>query len=179
MNNIHIQYYTTVYGDLIVGSYLDKLCLLDWKNRKNRDSIDNRLLKNLDAKFIEKNSMIIENTIIELEEYFQKQRTSFTIPLLLIGTTFQKKVWESLLKIPYGKTSTYLKQSRNIDNEKAVRAVANANGANAISIIVPCHRIIGTDGKLTGYAGGLESKYKLLKLENKYSKSLPCISINL
>ena len=168
MNNIHIQYYTTIYGDLIVGSYLDKLCLLDWKDRKNRDSIDNRLLKNLNSKFIEKDSATIQNTIIELEEYFKKQRINFTIPLLLVGTTFQKKVWQSLLQIPYGKTSTYLEQSKSIDNEKAVRAVANANGANAISIIIPCHRIIGTNGKLTGYAGGLETKYKLLDLENTY-----------
>jgi len=83
----------------------------------------------------------------------------------MVGTDFQKNVWEALLKVPYGTTSTYLQLAKDIDNEKAVRAVANANGANAIGIIIPCHRIIGTNGELTGYAGGLPLKKRLLKLE--------------
>ena len=84
----------------------------------------------------------------------------------MVGTEFQKSVWEELLKIPYGQTASYLELSRAIGNEKAVRAVANANGANAIGIIIPCHRIIGSDGSLTGYAGGLDVKRKLLEIEN-------------
>jgi len=84
---------------------------------------------------------------------------------LFVGSDFQKTVWEKLLTIPYGKTTSYLELSRMLGDEKAIRAVATANGANAISIIVPCHRVIGSDGSLTGYAGGLNAKQKLLQLE--------------
>ena len=83
----------------------------------------------------------------------------------MVGTDFQKSVWEALMNIPYGKTVSYLELSQNIGKPKAVRAVANANGANALSLFIPCHRIIGKDGSLTGYAGGLEIKKKLLELE--------------
>ena len=165
MNQINIQYHNTKYGELIIGSYEDKLCMLDWKYRKRRESIDNRISKALNAKFVEEDSSVIKNTILELDEYFNKQREEFTVPLLMLGTDFQKKVWEALIEVPYGTTSTYLQLSKDIENEKAVRAVANANGANAISIIIPCHRIIGTNGKLTGYAGGLDAKKRLLELE--------------
>ena len=84
---------------------------------------------------------------------------------MLVGSDFQKTVWNTLLQIPYGKTETYLGLSKSMNNEKAIRAVASANGANAFSIIVPCHRVIGSDGKLVGYAGGLSVKKKLLELE--------------
>ncbi|HIP27800.1 MAG TPA: methylated-DNA--[protein]-cysteine S-methyltransferase, partial [Sulfurovum sp.] len=87
-------------------------------------------------------------------------------PLLMVGTDFQRSVWDGLIKIPYGTTASYLELSKNIDNEKAVRAVASANGANAISILIPCHRIIGSNGDLVGYAGGLSAKKKLLELES-------------
>ena len=87
---------------------------------------------------------------------------------MLAGTDFQKTVWQSLLQIPYGKTMTYLDLSRNMGNEKAIRAIASANGANAISIIIPCHRIIGSNGELVGYAGGLPTKKRLLQLESAY-----------
>ena len=166
--NINIHYHKTIYGELIIGSYDNKLCLLDWKNRTKRDTIDNRLQKNLNAKFVEYIDDIIKLTIKQLNEYFAQKRTFFSIPILLVGTSFQKKVWNSLLDIPYGTTSTYKIQSKHIGNEKAIRAVANANGANVISIIIPCHRIIGSNGKLTGYAGGLEVKEKLLELERQH-----------
>jgi len=95
-----------------------------------------------------------------------QERKEFDIPIHMVGTSFQQKVWNELLKIPYGKKDTYLGLSQNINNTKAIRAVAAANGANAISIIIPCHRIVGSDGKLVGYAGGLSVKKKLLLLEN-------------
>jgi methylated-DNA-[protein]-cysteine S-methyltransferase len=103
---------------------------------------------------------------MQLKAYFSGTRKIFNIPLLMVGTEFQKSVWEGLIKIPYGTTTSYLELSKNIGNEKAVRAVASANGANAISILIPCHRIIGSDGSLVGYAGGLPAKKKLLTLEN-------------
>ncbi len=165
MNKINIQHHNTKYGELIIGSYEDKLCMLDWKHRKMRKSIDNRITKNLNATFINQDSKVIQNTITELEEYFNLERKKFDIPLLILGTPFQISVWKALIKVPYGTTSSYLQLSKDIENEKAVRAVANANGANAISIIIPCHRIIGSNGKLTGYAGGLNAKKQLLGLE--------------
>ncbi len=163
---ISIGYFTTPVGELILGSYEGKLCLADWRYRKKREQIDSRLQKGLNAQYVEENSEVIEATITQLEEYFSHKRKVFDIPLLMLGTDFQNSVWEGLIKIPYGKTASYLELAKNVGNEKAVRAVASANGANAISILIPCHRIIGSDGSLTGYAGGLDVKKKLLELES-------------
>ncbi len=162
---INIQFYKTPVGELILGSYQNKICLADWRFRKMRNTIDTRICKKLNAVFTENTSDIIEKTKEQLHEYFTKKRTKFDLNLLLIGTDFQKKVWLELQKIPFGKTYSYLELSKNINNEKAIRAVASANGANAISIIIPCHRIIGSNGKLVGYAGGIPAKKKLLNLE--------------
>jgi methylated-DNA-[protein]-cysteine S-methyltransferase len=130
-----------------------------------RVSVDNRLKKGLNATFIEKDNQLLKETRKQLDEYFNMERKDFDIPLLMVGTDFQKSVWDALLEVPYGSTSTYLNLAKQINNEKAVRAVANANGANAIAIIIPCHRIIGTNGELTGFGGGLPLKKRLLKLE--------------
>lgn len=136
-----------------------------------RESIDKRIKKGLNSDFIEESSDVIENTKAQLTEYFTDERKEFDIPLLFVGSDFQKSIWDALTQIPYGTTNTYLGLSRIIGNEKAIRAVASANGANAISIIVPCHRIIGSDGKMVGYAGGLAVKKKLLTLENALYES--------
>jgi len=164
--NVKIQYHKTPIGELIIGSYDNKLCLCDWRYRKMRDSIDTRIKKGLNAEFVDETSTVIQNTIGELEEYFNDKRSSFSIPLLLVGTDFQKLVWDVLLTIPFGQTESYISLSKKLKNEKAIRAVGTANGANAISILVPCHRIIGSNGDLVGYAGGLAAKKKLLTLEN-------------
>jgi len=166
VNTICIQTYTSPIGDILLGSYEGKLCIADWKYRRMRTSIDKRLQKGLNAEYVEEGSDVIEETIVQMKEYFANERKDFDIPLLMVGTEFQKSVWEGLIKIPYGTTASYLKLSKNIGNEKAVRAVASANGANAISILIPCHRIIGSNGDLVGYAGGLPAKKKLLGLEN-------------
>lgn len=165
-NQIQIQYYKSPVGELIIGVFDNQLCLCDWKYRKMRTAVDKRIQKGLNAEYIEKNHPIIEQTIEQLEAYFEDKKTTFDIPLLMIGTDFQQSVWNALIQIPYGKTASYLELSRRLGNEKAIRAVATANGANAISIIIPCHRIIGSDGSLVGYAGGLSAKKQLLKLEN-------------
>lgn len=107
----------------------------------------------------------------ELNDYFTGQLKSFEIPIILDGTDFQKKVWRELLKIPYGKKKTYGEIARAIGSPGAARAVGNANNKNKIPIIVPCHRVLGADGSLTGYAGGLEKKQWLLKHEKKYKRS--------
>jgi methylated-DNA-[protein]-cysteine S-methyltransferase len=110
-------------------------------------------------------SKILITTIKQVEEYLAGSRQKFSIPLDLQGTEFQKKVWQELLQIPFGKTKSYKEIAVLIQNEKAVRAVGTANGRNPISLIIPCHRVIGSNGTLTGYAGGLKIKEKLLKLE--------------
>jgi methylated-DNA-[protein]-cysteine S-methyltransferase len=166
VNCISIQYYKSPIGELVLGSFNDELVLSDWRYRKMRASIDNRIQKELKLEFKEKESEIIDITILQLTEYFNKERTKFDIPLKMIGTDFQKSVWEKLLKIQYGKTDTYLGLSKKLGNEKAIRAVATANGANAISILIPCHRVIGSDNSLVGYAGGIIAKKKILELEN-------------
>ena len=163
---IHTEFYSSPYGELILGSYNDELCLCDWRYRKRRVGIDRRIESGLMANFVESGSLVIEETKAQLLQYFDGKRKEFDLPLLLVGTEFQKQVWNSLIEIPFGKTLSYAGLSRKLGDEKAIRAVARANGDNAISIIVPCHRILGSDGSLTGYAGGLRTKQKLLQLEN-------------
>lgn len=107
----------------------------------------------------------IKNCITQLDEYFNGTRKKFNIDVNPIGTEFQGKVWHELMKIPYGKTITYLEQAKQLGDEKAIRAIAAANGKNPIPIIIPCHRVIGTDGSLTGYAGGILKKEWLLEHE--------------
>ena len=145
-----------------------QLCLCDWRFRKMRSSIDERIKSGLQAIYTEEGSGIIEETKAQLSQYFSGERQQFELPLLLVGSEFQKQVWNELLRIPFGKTESYAGLSKKLGNIEAIRAVASANGANAISIIVPCHRILGSDGSLTGYAGGLETKRKLLRLENAF-----------
>jgi len=107
---------------------------------------------------------------MQLQEYFDGERQQFDLNLNPEGTAFQKKVWEALQHIPYGKTMTYLGLSQRLGDVKAIRAVANANGKNPLWIIVPCHRVIGSDGSLTGYAGGLHRKQWLLEHESPYKQ---------
>lgn len=159
--------YETPCGTLKLGSFGDELCLCDWQVEKHRNHVENRLRRILDAEFEEGTSAAIDNAIAQLEEYLNGKRQEFDIPLLFVGTDFQKKVWNQLLSIPFGKTTSYGEMARQIGMPKAVRAVANANGANSISIFAPCHRVIGSDHTLTGYGGGLAAKEYLLKLENR------------
>lgn len=164
-NIIRIHRYHAPCGDLILGSYGGKLCLCDWAAGRCRDTVDRRLRRLLQAGCEESMSETVREAAGQLDEYFREGRTTFDIPLLLAGTDFQKKVWNKLLEIPYGETVSYGELARMADMPKAVRAVANANGANAISIFVPCHRVIGSDRSLTGYGGGLAAKRMLLDLE--------------
>ena len=113
-----------------------------------------------------KETPLIRECFNQLKEYFQGTRREFTIPIEAEGSEFQKKVWKALLDIPYGQTRTYKEIAIAIGNEKACRAVGMANNRNPISIIIPCHRVIGANGKLVGYGGGLDIKEKLLNIEN-------------
>ncbi|MEO8534474.1 MAG: methylated-DNA--[protein]-cysteine S-methyltransferase [Flavobacterium sp.] len=109
---------------------------------------------------------ILQEAVDQLQEYFEGKRTDFTFRLNPKGTEFQQKVWKSLLEIPYGKTVSYMDQTKKLGDIKAIRAVASANGKNPLWIVVPCHRVIGTNGSLTGYAGGIWRKKWLLEHEN-------------
>ena len=113
----------------------------------------------------------LEDCVFQLQEYFDGKRKAFDIKLNPEGTDFQKKVWNQLLEILYGKTLSYLELSKQLGDVKAIRAVANANGKNPIWIIIPCHRVIGSDGSLTGYAGGLNRKQWLLEHESPYKQT--------
>lgn len=173
MNQIYIQYYKTKIGELIFGTYDKKLCLLDFRYRRMQKTVDNRIKKALHADFVEQDNAMLKESKKQFDEYCKGERKIFDIPLLLIGSDFQKSVWHALMEVPYGTTTSYLQLAKNINNAKAVRAVANANGANAIGIIIPCHRVIGSDGTLVGYGGGLAVKKRLLTLEkNNNQQSL-------
>lgn len=165
MDKIIIHRFASPYGDLLLGSYEDRLCMCDWMYRKMRSVIDKKIRERLQAEFSEGNSAVITRAESQLLEYFAGRRKEFTIPLIMAGTEMQEDVWNRLIRIPFGKTVSYLELSKQVGKPDAVRAIAAANGANAISIFIPCHRVIGTNGELTGYAGGLNVKRKLLQLE--------------
>lgn len=166
MDSIQTSIYNSPFGELILGSFGQQLCLCDWRYRKMRASIDERIQSGLQSEYVEGESDIIQETKAQLSQYFSGERQGFDLPLVLVGSGFQKQVWKELQQIPFGKTVSYTGLSEKLGNREAIRAVASANGANAISIIVPCHRVLGSDGSLTGYAGGLAIKKKLLQLEN-------------
>ena len=171
MNNdnvIIINHFDFPCGEMILGSFDGRLCLCDWADGRRRIAVDQRLQKMLNANYVEGSSEVIDIAQKQLNEYFLHQRREFDIPLLFVGTDFQKIVWNELLKTPYGATVSYGELARRIGMPNAVRAVANANAVNALSIIAPCHRIIGSNGSLTGYGGGLERKMFLLELEKNY-----------
>ncbi len=146
----------TKVGDLYLVATAEGLRGIFWKKQ------DVPMLTALDES---PEAKMIARTLCELDEYFAGKRRNFEIPMDAEGTDFQKKVWRRLQAIPYGQTASYAEIARSLKNEKAVRAVGAAYGRNPISILVPCHRVIGADGKLTGYAGGLKAKEKLLALE--------------
>lgn len=165
MEPIVIRYHSNSLGDLLLGSYQGSLCLLDYRYRKTRKTVDARLCKGLGTYFVEGDNELLSYTLHCLEEYLLGERRHFELPLLLHGTPFQKTIWSILASLPYGSTISYLEVSQLAGKEKAVRAVANAVGANPLGIVIPCHRVIAHNGALGGYAGGLVAKKKLLDLE--------------
>lgn len=134
------------------------------------DGISSVTVLNSEEKITDIIPVILEDCVIQLNEYFEGSRKQFDLKLNPQGTDFQKNIWKHLEDIPYGKTTTYLELSKEYGDVKAIRAVANANGKNPLWIIVPCHRVIGSDGSLTGYAGGLHRKQWLLEHESPYKQ---------
>jgi AraC family transcriptional regulator of adaptative response/methylated-DNA-[protein]-cysteine methyltransferase len=157
--------FDTPLGNMTACSADGKLCLLYFGGINHVSDF----LKNNSEEVEYNEDSCITQLKKELDEYFSGRRKNFTIPLLPAGTTFQKKVWETLIGIPYGSTRSYAEQAALLGNPGSIRAMAKANGANQIAILIPCHRVIGSDGSLTGYAGGLERKKWLLDHEQRFS----------
>lgn len=183
MEKVYCREVATPVGSVILGAIGDKLCLCDWKNGKRRMQNDNRIKRILKAELVyipslrddpdtlsEANALldsiaVLDETDRELREYFAGKRKYFDIPLLMLGTDFQKSVWRALQEIPYGEVVSYMDIAHRIGNPKAVRAVSQAIGSNPLAILIPCHRVVGSNGSLTGFAGGLDAKQYLLELE--------------
>jgi methylated-DNA-[protein]-cysteine S-methyltransferase len=165
--NIEIVYYQSPVGVLEIrstgSSISDVLFVNSWKGVQLNES---------ELSFVKPKSPVIKACIKQLDEYFAGTRTAFTIHTSQVGTVFQQTVWKELCNIPYGRTISYLELSKRIGNVKAIRAVGTANGNNSISIIVPCHRVIGSDGTLVGYGGDLWRKKWLLEHEGKIANGV-------
>lgn len=164
---VNIAYIETDMGLMVAGSTETGICMFEFADYKLIDLELRQLGKHFKAPLVQGENRHIETLRRQIEEYFKGDRRAFDIPLDLVGTEFQKEVWLALLKIPYGSTTTYARQAELIGKSTSVRAVANANGKNKISIILPCHRVIGSDGSLTGYGGGMWRKRKLLEFEQR------------
>lgn len=150
----YIQYFDSKIGRTGVVEQNGKICKV-------------QINKPINKEFIQKSTPLLEEAIKQLKEYFAGTRKQFELPIYLEATEFKKQVWEELLKIPYGTTATYKQIAQRIGRPKAARAVGMANHDNPIPVIIPCHRVIGANGKLTGYALGLEMKEELLGLERR------------
>ena len=136
----------------------------------DKDGVQSISVLNSQEKITEVIPEALEDCVYQLNEYFKGERKQFSFTLNPQGTTFQNLVWKALLTIPYGKTCSYLDLSKQLGDPKAIRAVANANGKNPLWIVIPCHRVIGSDGSLTGYAGGLHRKKWLIEHESPYKQ---------
>ena len=157
--------YQSACGDLLLGSFEGALCLCDWVSKPKRAKTDAMIRRLSGSGYV---AMPCEVTLLaarQLDEYFAGRSRCFDVPLRLLGTEFQRRVWQAIGEVPYGNTISYGELAERVGDRRAVRAVAAAVGANPVSIFVPCHRIVGSDGALVGYAGGLEAKRRLLELE--------------
>ena len=164
---VNITNVETDLGLMIAGATEKGVCMLEFADYKLLELQFRQLTAIFKAPLVQGDNPHFQVLISQLEEYFKGERRSFDIPLDLAGTEFQKQAWLGLLKIPYGYTTNYAQQAGLLGKPSAVRAVANANAKNKISIILPCHRIIGADSSLTGYGGGIWRKKKLLEFEQE------------
>lgn len=171
----HVIDFIRIETDLgtMVACATDKgVCLLEFSDRKGLETELKQLAKYHNANIVQGQNKYFKQLKEELDAYFEGRLKEFNVPLDISGTDFQKQVWQALVEIPYGTTSSYLRQAEVLGKPLSVRAVANANGMNKIAIIIPCHRVVGSDGSLTGYAGGLWRKQKLIDLEKDNKQKL-------
>jgi O-6-methylguanine DNA methyltransferase len=168
--DISIQSINTPLGEMIAGAIDEGICLLEFHDRRMLPTQKSRVEKLFDGELMESEHPHFGKLRKELDEYFAAKRKTFEVPLAFPGSAFQQKVWNSLLLIPYGQTRTYAQQSELLGDKKAIRAMAKANGDNRIAIIIPCHRVIGSNGDMVGYGGKVWRKKALLELEGAIQK---------
>ncbi|MGD0753454.1 MAG: methylated-DNA--[protein]-cysteine S-methyltransferase [Bacteroidales bacterium] len=159
----------TPLGEMVAAATEEGVCLLEFNDRKMLPTEYKDLTRLLKTTFEEGENRHLKALKKQLKEYFDGKRKEFTIPLVTPGSEFQRAVWKELQNIQFGSTRSYQEQAIALNKPDSIRAVANANGMNRISIVIPCHRVIGSDGRLTGYGGGLKRKKWLLDHEKKYS----------
>jgi AraC family transcriptional regulator of adaptative response/methylated-DNA-[protein]-cysteine methyltransferase len=159
----------TPLGKMAAAATKEGICFLEFSDRQTLETEFNNLARTFNTTVKPGGSKHLRALKKQLKEYFKGTRKEFSLPIVTPGTEFQQAAWDVLRKIPYGTTISYLEQAKLINNPQALRAVANANGSNRIVIIIPCHRVIGSDGSLIGYGGGLERKKWLIDHEKKYS----------
>lgn len=160
-----VRCFETPCGTLVLGACGGRLYMCDWKIKGRHIPLPESC-GDVDDETVQ--SGIIDKAVSQLEEYFRGVRRQFDVSLQLTGTEFQQKVWRLLLEIPYGETLSYGEVARQAGCPRGVRAVANAIGSNRLSVFVPCHRVVGSDGSMTGYAGGIEAKRMMLRIEENH-----------
>lgn len=165
METIITRLYASPCGRLLLGCAGERLCMCDWYLAERIERTRRRLQRFGLVRHVRGTSPVIEEAMRQLDAFFRGERRKPDVPLRLLGTDFQLRVWEELLRIPYGSTLTYGDIARRMGMSRGAQAVGAAVGANALAVFVPCHRVVGCDGSLTGFAGGLEAKSCLLRLE--------------
>ena len=173
MRRVLYQYFASPCGLLLLGELDEKLCCCDWvEEASSASSVVSRSLGRLKEKklvFVQGQTPFLEEVARQLTAYFEGKLRDFSIPFHLVGSSFQVRVWEALQTIPYGETVSYAELASRISAPRAYRAIGQANHVNPISIILPCHRVIGSNGALVGYGGGLATKEYLLALEKRFA----------
>ena len=167
MKKLFVYIYDSPCGPLLLGESSNAITHCDWLDGKHHKKLT-QLCSSPAVQYGDVPSPLLTEAVRQIEGYFRGERREFDLPLATEGTPFQQRVWAALRTVPYGETLTYSELASRLGCPKAVRAVANAVGANPISILIPCHRIVGKNGGLTGYAGGLEAKKLLLQLEKPF-----------
>lgn len=160
---------STPLGTMLAGATDNGICLLEFVDSERLEKQLGRLRKLLNGEILSGTNDLIARLATQMDEYFAGKRKVFDLPLVMQGTPFQQAVWKELITIPYGETISYQEEAERIGRPTAVRAVARANGENPISIVIPCHRVIGKNGNLVGYGGGLWRKERLLDLEREHA----------
>jgi AraC family transcriptional regulator of adaptative response/methylated-DNA-[protein]-cysteine methyltransferase len=162
---IKVTRVATPLGPMLIGATDDALVLVEFVDRRQLAAQIEKIGRRLGAVFAPDSSPLIERGAAQLRGYFESARQHFDVPLHPVGSDFERAVWDSLLEIPYGETRSYAEIANRVGRPSAVRAVGRANGMNALAVVVPCHRVVGSDGRLVGYGGGLWRKERLLALE--------------
>ena len=162
-----LQRFDSPLGQMVMVARNNQICRIDFETLSYQP-FDSKALERKGSRIVEQETEVLAEAQRQLEEYFGGKRFEFDLPLAPEGTTFQQQAWQALREIPYGETRSYQQQAERLGDARFARAVGHANGRNPISIIVPCHRVLGKNGKLTGFASGVDKKAKLLELETRY-----------